>query len=150
MSHRSRWSRLPRVLAVAGAIVDAIGNAVGAYVVVCGVVVLGYLFLILFALAGGTVVAVLTAAVLLKSLPGGTARRSAGRCGRSGLLTVAAGLLPGPAGIRYREEWLGELYDLGAEGAPWRSQARYVLGVLLYAAPRLAVTMRLHPARAVD
>ncbi|MBO4161373.1 hypothetical protein [Micromonospora antibiotica] len=59
------------------------------------------------------------------------------------LLRGAAGLLPGWAVCRYREEWAGELYDLRAEGAPWWRRAGYILGILLFSAPRLAVGLRL-------
>ncbi|MEV4773122.1 hypothetical protein [Micromonospora humida] len=58
------------------------------------------------------------------------------------LLRGAAGLLPGWAACRYREEWAGELYDLRAEGAPWWTRVGYLLGVLLCAL-RLAVGLRL-------
>lgn len=59
------------------------------------------------------------------------------------LLRGAAGLLPGWAACRYREEWAGELYDLRAEGAPWWTRTGYLLGILLLSAPRLAVGLRL-------
>ena len=153
MSHRPWTSRLLRVMAVAGAIIDAVGNAVGTYVIVLLIIMLGYLIVSLLALAGSLVIAVFAAVVLIvffKGAVGGAPSRAAVRRGGTGLLNVAAGLLPGTAGIRYREEWLGELYDLRAEDASWRSQTGYVFGVLLYVAPRLAITMRLRPTRAVD
>jgi hypothetical protein len=52
--------------------------------------------------------------------------------------------------VRYREEWARELYDLRAEGARWWRRAGYVVGVVLWAAPVLAVTLRLRPQRAAD
>ncbi|WP_194822397.1 hypothetical protein [Micromonospora sp. S-DT3-3-22] len=59
------------------------------------------------------------------------------------LLRGAAGLLPGWAACRYREEWAGELYDLRAEGASWWRRAGYILGILLCGVPKLAVGLRL-------
>ncbi|SCF15104.1 hypothetical protein GA0070558_13432 [Micromonospora haikouensis] len=73
-------------------------------------------------------------------------RRIAG-AGIAMLLRGAAGLLPGSAVSRYREEWTGELYDLGSEGAPWWSRVGYILGILLFSAPRLAVGLRLRGER---
>ncbi|MDT5039196.1 MAG: hypothetical protein QOE51_181 [Actinoplanes sp.] len=66
------------------------------------------------------------------------------------LLRVIATLLPGPARHRYLEEWRGELYDLDAEGTPWWRQAGHVVGVVLCAAPVMAVTLRLRRTRVVD
>ncbi|MEU5549029.1 hypothetical protein ABZ738_04600 [Micromonospora sp. NPDC047793] len=62
----------------------------------------------------------------------------------------ATGLLPGEAADRYREEWLGELYDLRAEGASWWRRVGYVLGIVVCSVPRLAVSLRLRRYWAVD
>ncbi|HYN96661.1 MAG TPA: hypothetical protein VES42_22700, partial [Pilimelia sp.] len=80
---------------------------------------------------------------------GASGRSTTGSVG-SGLLGRAAGVLYGDVGTRYAEEWRGELYDLRAEGARWWQRAGYVIGVLLWAAPVVAVTSRLSRARAVD
>jgi len=153
MSGHSRGTRVWHALGVAGTIIDAVGNAVPAFVLTCLAVVFGYLVTLVLAAMGGMALAVAAASVvaivLLTITNGGGIPRAAVRRGGPGLLNLAAGLLPGTAGPRYREEWLGELYDLRADGAPWRSRAHYVLGVLC-AAPRLAISMRLHPTRAVD
>ena len=66
------------------------------------------------------------------------------------VVNAAARLLPGGAGPRYAEEWLGELHDMRAEGDSRRLRVRYVLGVLFLAAPHLALTLRLSRVRAVD
>jgi hypothetical protein len=65
------------------------------------------------------------------------------------LLSGAARLLPDAVRSRYQEEWRGELYDLRADSGRW-DRISYVTGVLLYAAPALAVTLRLSPTRAVE
>jgi hypothetical protein len=72
------------------------------------------------------------------------------RPSRPGMVRGAARALPSAARARYAEEWAGELYDLRAEGARWWQHASHVVGVLLYAAPVLAVTLRLSRVRAVD
>lgn len=77
---------------------------------------------------------------------GGDISRNAGLLpgvGGAVLLHGAAGLLPGWALCRYREEWAGELYDLRAEGASWWRRTGYLLGILLFSTPRLAVGLRL-------
>ncbi|MFJ8691075.1 hypothetical protein [Micromonospora wenchangensis] len=94
-----------------------------------------------FAALGGSFVSLIASLVILK----GGGERNAGLRPESGgavLLRGAAGLLPGWAACRYREEWAGELYDLRAEGAPWWTRVGYLLGVLLCAL-RLAVGLRL-------
>ncbi|MGY3520959.1 hypothetical protein ACVMYR_32165 [Micromonospora sp. PTRAS2] len=91
-----------------------------------------------FAVIGNAVVAVLAGFIIAPDLRG----RIAG-AGTAMLLRGAAGLLPGSAVSRYGEEWMGELYDLRAEGAPWWSRVGYVLGILLWSVPRLAVALRL-------
>ncbi|MEU7617255.1 hypothetical protein AB0B27_14345 [Micromonospora rifamycinica] len=83
--------------------------------------------------------------VIVAVLDGAGERNAGPRPGSGGavLLRGAAGLLPGWAASRYREEWVGELYDLRAEGAPWWRRAGYLLGILLCSVPRLAVGLRL-------
>jgi len=66
------------------------------------------------------------------------------------LLSLVAALLPVTSRMRYLEEWLGELYDLRAEGAPWWRCVGYIAGIVAGAAPSLAVVLRRSGRRAVD
>ncbi|MFI2577463.1 hypothetical protein ACH5AJ_35320 [Streptomyces rochei] len=93
------------------------------------------------AVAGGAGVLVAVVVVLDRASEGNAGPRHGS--GGAMLMRGAAGLLPGWAACRYREEWAGELYDLRAEGAPWWRRAGYILGILLFSAPRLAVGLRL-------
>ena len=65
-------------------------------------------------------------------------------------LRRAARLLP--AGVReeYLEEWRAWMADLRKAGAPWYRRLTEWTSIVLIAAPRLAVTLRLDSQRVVD
>lgn len=137
-----------RVLSVVGLVVvgapvtASVGDPVSATVLAVVATVLAVAATVLA--VASAVVAAADAGVIV----GGENRRfvSVG----SGTLGCAARLLPGRTGPRYLEEWRGELYDRRADGERWWRRAGYVAGIVLYAVPILAVTLRLNRVRAVD
>ncbi|QFZ18819.1 hypothetical protein [Saccharothrix syringae] len=92
--------------------------------------------------AGG--VAAVAASVVVQS----RSRGAEGVAAR--IVTGASRLLPADAEEEYREEWAAWMLDLRADGTPPVHRWVELLSIVLIAAPRLAITLRLAARRAVD
>lgn len=100
-----------------------------------------------------TVVSVIVSAVnrLARVRARATVTKAGGR--RPALPRAARGaarLLPASARDEHREEWAAWIIDLRAAGTPRRRRWAHLLTIVLIAAPRLAITLRLAARRAVD
>lgn len=155
---RRRISLRERLVAVVGLIALLVACAVASAVIgaVCTVLIIIPVCIIAGSVVSGAVaifvVVLIGLAVLILITDERIARaRIRHRIrARGAVLTGTAWLLPTEARKAYVEEWAAWLYDLRQEGTPWYRRLVELLSIVLIAAPKLAVMLRLGRRRVVD
>ena len=95
---------------------------------------------------GGVVIGVVIGVIidLIVKASGHADRVGSSRRYASGSVLRKAGrLLPATEREEYVEEWRSWLWDMRETGQPWYRRLVELLGIVLIAAPRLAITLRL-------